>query len=217
MKVETVRFVSDRYEWASMTLRAPSVYHRWEWSEQSRRRVAHLNPHLTVDIAYLRVWDGDTLVACPVLMIDDVWYNSPRATPLVLDGGPADASRIIAYAVDDNVDLVLIDDAEQTEALEALRWELNADADDYRRRRSIIPTDLHAMRARLSFESEDVCVIWFDGIEWAYRSGLDVTLTEYRRNDEPIGWELTVEHLGEPTVLAAAHVDRLVEAWTSLR
>lgn len=218
MKVETVRFVSDRYEWASMTQRAPSVYHRWEWSEQSRRRVAHLMPHMKIDTAYMRVWDGDTLVAVPVILIDGTWFNVPRSAPLVLEGGPANPTTIIVEAADDeNEDVVIVNDDNQIQALDALRWELAADADDYRRRRSIIPEDLHGMRARLTFDTVDACDMWFEGIEWAYRSGLDVTLIEYRRNDEPIGWELTVTHLGEPTVLAAAHVERPVEAWTSPR
>src|SRR6056297_3067448 len=98
MKVEAARFVTDRYEWASLAQRAPSIYHRWEWSEQSRRRVAHLLPHLTVTTAYLRVWAADTLVACPVLSIDDIWYNIPRSEPLVLDGGPVDPLRVIDEA-----------------------------------------------------------------------------------------------------------------------
>lgn len=218
MKLETVRFVSDRYEWASLVQRAPSVYHRWEWSEQSRRRVAHLLPHMTVETAYLRVWDHDTLAACPLILIDDTWFNTPRAAPLIIEGGPADPDRIIEQAAEDeNIDLILVDDTDQVDALEALRWELSADCDDYRSRRALIPADVEIMRARLTFESIEARDLWFDGIQWACRSGLEVQLVEYRRNGEPIGWDLTALHLHEPTVLAAAHVEQIVPAWTSPR
>lgn len=218
MKLETVRFVSDRYEWASLAQRAPSVYHRWEWTEQSRRRVAHLLPHMTIETAYMRVWEADTLAACPVILIDDMWYNTPRAAPLIIEGGPADPDRIIEQAAEEeNVDLILVDDSDQIEALEALRWELEADCDDHRSRRALIPADVEAMRARLTFESVEARDMWFDGIQWACRSGFDIHIVEYRRNGEPIGWDVTAVHLHEPTVLAAAHVEQLVPAWTSPR
>lgn len=218
MRLEQVRFVSDRYEWASLAQRAPSVYHRWEWSEQSRRRVAHLVPHLTVASAYLRVWFADTLAACPVLLIDDIWFNSPRATPLIIEGGPADPVRILIRGADDSDEiLVLIDDSDQTRTLDALHWELESDADDSRVRRALIPADVDAMRSRLMFESVESRDMWFEGVEWACRSGLEVRLVEYRRNGEPIGWDLTATHLHESTVLAAAHVEQIVPAWTSPR
>lgn len=218
MKLETIRFVCDRYEWASIAQRAPSVYHRWEWSEQSRRRVAHLLPHLAVDVAYLRVWDDRTLVACPVILINDEWFNVPRAVPLVIEEGPADPDRVLLAAADsDDVDLTLVDDSEQLAALEALQWELAVDSDDYRNRASLIPADVAAMRSRLSFESADAQAMWFEGILWACRSGLDVKIVEYRRNQEPIGWTVMAVHLNEPVVLAAAHVEQIVPAWTSAR
>lgn len=218
MKVEAARYVGDRYEWASLAKRSPSVYHRWEWSEQSRRRVAHLLPHLTVETAYLRVWADDTLVAVPLLGIDDIWYNVPRSTALVLDGPDLDPWAVVNEAAeDDGADIVFIDDTEQLQTNEALEWALNRDADDHRSRQALIPTDIDEMRLRLRFADDACCATWFEAITWVDRSGLAARFVEYRRNDEPIGWGVYVEHLGELTLLAAAHVEHEVPPWTSLR
>jgi len=218
MKVEEVRFVSDRYEWVSIACRAPSVYHRWEWAEQSRRRAAHLLPHLDVDVSYLRVWSGDTLVSCPMLMIDDVWFNVPRAVPLVVEGGPIDPIRVIMDAASEDFEIDLIDDSKQLDNIDAVEWELNADADDTRSRQALAPPDVAIMRHRLTFPTEFDADTWFDALKWVERSGLaDVWFVEFRRNDEPIGWHTHTTHLGETVVLAAAHVEHIVEPWTSQR
>mgnify|MGYP001552974099 CR=1 FL=1 len=218
MKVEAARYVADRYEWASLSKRAPSVYHRWEWSEQSRRRVAHLLPHLDVDTCYLRVWADDSLVCLPLLGIDDIWYNVPRSVPLVIDGPSVDPEFVINEAAeDDGTDIVIIDDSEQLSALEALEWALNRDADDHRTRQALIPRDVDEMRVRLRFADDETADTWYEAITWVDRSGLTARFIEYRRNDEPIGWGIYVEHLGELVLLAAAHVDHEVPPWTSQR
>jgi len=218
MKVEAARFVGDRYEWASLAKRSPSVYHRWEWSEQSRRRVAHLLPHLNVETAYLRVWADDSLVAVPLLCIDDIWYNVPRSTPLVIDGPDVDPEFVINEASEeDGSDIVFVDDSQQLQVIDALEWALNRDADDHRSRQALIPADIAEMRLRLRFIDETTSDIWFEAISWVDRSGLTARFIEYRRNDEPIGWGVYVEHLDQLVLLAAAHVEHDVPAWTSER
>ncbi len=219
MKVEAARYVGDRYEWASLSKRSPSVYHRWEWSEQSRRRVAHLLPHLTINICYLRVWADTSLVAMPMMMIDeDIWVNVPRSAPLVIDGPAVDPLAVVNEAADDDgADIVFIDDSEQLSTIEALEHELNRDADDSRTRQGLIPRDVEEMRIRLRFTDDDAAERWFEAIQWVDRSGLKARFVEFRRNDEPIGWAVYVEHLNELTPLAAAHVNYDVPEWTSPR
>ena len=219
MKVEAARYVADRYEWASLSKRSPSVYHRWEWSEQSRRRVARLLPHLDIDICYLRVWADDSLVAMPMLMIDEgIWFNTPRSTPLVIDGPPVDPFLVVDEAAEeDGADIVFIDDSEQIVTIEAVEHELERDADDSRTRQGLIPRDIEEMRLRLRFADDIDAEMWFEAIQWVDRSGLNARFIEFRRNDEPIGWAVYVEHLNDLTLLAAAHVDREVPPWTSPR
>lgn len=218
VKVEAVRFVSDRYEWSSIAQRAPEVYHRWEWSEQSRRRVAHLCPHLKIESAYLRVWSDDALVAMPILLIDDIWYNTPRSTPLVLSGEHVDPLAVIDEATEEyGDDVVFIDDSGQLELITGLEWRLNVDADDHRNRQSLIPADLAEMRLRLRFPDDTAADCWFDAIQWVDRSGLKAKFVEYRRNSEPIGWGIYVQHLDDLVCLAAAHVEFEVPTWTSER
>lgn len=218
VKVEAARFVNDRYEWSSLAQRAPEVYHRWEWSEQSRRRVASLCPHLKVESAYLRVWSGDALVAMPILLIDDIWYNTPRSTPLVLSGCHGNPLAAIDEATEDlGEDVVFIDDSDQLKVTTALEWRLNIDADDHRNRQSLIPSDLAEMRLRLRFADDQTSDIWFEAIQWLDRSGLKAKFIEYRRNGEPVGWGVYVDHLDELVCLAAAHVEFDVPAWTSER
>ena len=219
VKVETVRFIADRYEWAATARHARSVYHRWEWTEQSRRRVAFLFPRVKVASAYLRVWLGDTLVGCPVLSIDGIWFNTPRSTPLVIDGPGCDVHTAIAEAIEyTKDDVVIVDDTEQLRQLEAIRWELTIDSTDCRSRRSITPSDLTGMARALTFDTDTTGELWFDGIRWVSQSGWDIRLDEYRRNDEPIGWTITTPDPSEGvTVLAAAHVEQIVPPWTSLR
>jgi hypothetical protein len=217
-KVEAARFVSDRYEWSSLAQRAPEVYHRWEWSEQSRRRVAHLSPHLKIESAYLRVWADDALVAMPILFIDGIWYNTPRSTPIVLSGSHADPMSVIDEATEEyGEDIVFVDDSEQLKVTSALEWRLNVDADDHRNRQSLIPSDLAEMRLRLRFADDKIADIWFEAIQWVDRCGLKAKFIEYRRNSEPIGWGVYVEHLDELVCLAAAHVEFEVPTWTSNR
>lgn len=220
VKLQAGRFVTDRYEWTSLARSAPSVYHSWEWAEQSRRRVAHLVPHLAVSVSYFRLWvDDDALIAVPVLTIDGMHYNVPRSEPHVLEGGPVDdLFALIDDAADaDGTDIEFVDDTEQLDIIRALEWDLQADADDYRARRTLADTDVAEMRSRLRFADDDTADCWFDAVKWVDRSGLDVSFVEYRRNDEPIGWAVYAVHNGDAEVLAAAHAEFHVPPWTSLR
>lgn len=218
MKVETARFVGDRYEWSSLARRAPSVYHRWEWSEQSRRRVTRFCPGVNVETAYLRVWHDEALIVCPILLIGDLWYNTPRAEPVLIQGAVDDAWQAIDEATEEYGELIIHrDDSEQLAEIQALEWQLNADADDQRNRQTLIPSDLDDMRFRLRFADDLTSELWFEAVQWLGRSGLDARFVEYRRNDEPIGWGIYAAHLGELTCLAAAHVEFEVPTWVSQR
>lgn len=218
MEVEDVRFVSDRYEWASLTKQVPSLYHQWEWAEQSRRRIVRELPTLPIDSAYLRIWAGDTLIGCPVVQIDDVWFNAPRALPMCLLGEPLPAAALAEWAADDDgCILIVVDDSPQIADIHATRWLLECDADDLRSRRSLAPIDIKTMLTRLSFESEHARDTWVEAVGWVWRAGWNARLIEYRRNDEPIGWSVEVEHTDSVTVLAAAHVEMIVADWTSPR
>lgn len=214
MEVEAVRFVDDRFEWSSLTKETPSIYHLWEWSEQSRRRVQRQLPTRTVDSAYLRIWVHDSMIGCPVIHIDGIWYNTPRSSPLTLVGEPIDPFAVFD-ALDD--DVFLIDDSEQIDSIAALSAQLGADADSTRSRRSIAPSDIEAMRRQLVFPSADASEIWFEGVEWAWRTGWDTTLVEYRRAETIIGWTVEVHRQGAPAVVAAARCDQIVPEWTSPR
>lgn len=210
--------MSDRYEWASLVKRAPSVYHRWEWSEQSRRRVASLCLKLNIESCYLRVWAGDVLVAMPMLKIEDIWYNTPRAEPVVLEGHTDDPLAVIDEATEEyGEDVVYIDDSAQLAEIAALEWQLNSDADDHRNRQSLIPSDLAQMRSCLRFADDETADMWFEAVQWLDRSGIKARFVEYRRNDEPIGWGVYADHLGELVPLAVGHVEHEVPPWTSPR
>lgn len=215
MEVEAVRFVSHPFEWSSITNRVSSVYHQWGWAEQSRRRVARIISD--VDVAYLRVWSHDSLVTCPLILIDDVWFNVPRSQPLVLDGPPVDPIAVIESAADiENVDIELVNDCDQIAELRQLAWQLAHDADDVRSRRSFAPADVQAMSAVLNFASDEAAEAWFEAVGWVWRSGFDARLVEYRRNDEVIGWTIDVDY-GDIATVAAGHVEWVVADWTSPR
>lgn len=214
MEVEAVRFVSDRFEWSSMTNDA-ALYHRWEWSEQSRRRVARQLPTTTVGAAYLRIWVHDTMITCPVILIGDIWYNTPRAQPMTVVGDPISPADVID---DLDVDVVIVDDTAQLTAITTIAERLTDHADETRSRRSVTAAETATMRSRLAFADAESGDTWFEGVEWIWRTGWDARLIEYRRCRQPIGWTVEVSHKNAAaTVVAAAHVDEVVPAWTSPR
>lgn len=218
MDVEAVRFVEDPFEWSSITNRVGSLYHQWGWAEQSRRRVSRQLPHLTVDAAYLRIWEDDTLIAVPLILIDDIWYNAPRSIPMVISGPPIDPTPVIDQAADwSGTDIVVIDDGQQIARIVATAWELREDADEIIERRSFTPADAERMAEHLTFADERSAAVWFEAVAGLWQAGWDCRLCEYRRHAAPIGWATVVLVADRRVCVAAAHIEHVVAEWTSPR
>lgn len=218
MESEAVRFVSDRFEWASLTKRVGALYHRWEWAEQSRQRVVRQLPLIPIQTAYLRIWIIDSMVVCPLIGIGDTWYNAPRAQPMVVAGEPVDPVAALELAADvEGTDIVYVDDSAQVSAISSVVDDLIARADDHRERRSLAPVDVTDMIDRLTFADEGARDRWIEAVAWTWRAGWDARLVEYRADRDPIGWVVDVHHLDTVSTVAAAAVDGEVLEWTSPR
>jgi hypothetical protein len=219
--VQPPRQVVDRFEWLSLCRLAADPYHHPAWVEASVARL-RLQTKRPVDAHYLRVWDDDTLIGCPVIVIDGEMFNAPRSTPRILSGTPiVDPVGYMEMSVDVEfgATLVIHDDSALTDTINAAADRLRRTRTDVRQCPSMTGDDIDDIDAAIRWRNRSERTVWIDGLRRAARTSWTLLLDRCYVDDEPHGWIVTV-HVTDPArpeVLAVATVGHAPHPWTSPR
>lgn len=223
MPTEPWRLVTDRWEWASISHLAPTVYHELSWTVASVARI-RTQTSLPVSFGYARVWVGaDTLVGCPLIRLGERWFNTPRAVPLVLTGTHVSASAAIQRAMD-RVErlrgrLVLHDDSSQVDEIERTRLALDVRTCDERTYRSMSNREIDTMVRSCRWNRRAVADEWSQALKAVWNAGSWTTEVHAHHDADGAVIGYTVWANRPPLVqcIAAATVGQRVPAWATVR
>src|SRR5687768_2535951 len=174
---ESVRLITDRSEWDSLSRLSGSIYHHYDWTAHTARRLEGFGP---VTFGYLRMWDGDSLIGCPVVKFCDRWFNTPRAVPAILSGGEADAIAVVSAAhskllkmrgvnVDPDVGL-LYEIAARRRRVER--------GEPVRVFKSMLPSEIKQM-VGASSSPEPVQDVWVQAVVWLWRAAWETSVVSW--------------------------------------
>lgn len=235
MPVDSLRIVTDRWEWDSLAQLAPTIYHEQSWTLASVQRIK-TQTSTPVRFGYARVWVADTLVGCPLIRQGDrPWYNSPRAAPLVLQGtrlnAPGAVMRAIArsWAPDPkhpdrtrpwSAQVALHDDSELVHAIERARLSIEVRSSRWRRYKAMSGREIDEMVRTLRWKERPKAREWGDALRTTWTSGCWTTEVHvhFDDNDRIVGYLVWVTRPGRPgECIAAALVGQRTPAWTVSR
>jgi hypothetical protein len=197
---DTLRVVTDQWEWANIARLAPTVYHEQSWTLAS---VIRLRTQLSVPISfgYVRVWAGDSLIGCPMIRVGDRWFNTPRAAPLVLVGPAVDPMVALADAKARQGrhpklrgKLELHDDTDVLRAIARTCATLEDRCVDTRRYRTMSGQEIDRMARSCRWASTADRAQWIAALKATWRAGCWVTEVHAHYDDagEPIGYTVWV-------------------------
>lgn len=230
MSVDEFRLVESQWEWQSLSNLADSPYHDPAWTYQSVARI-RLQARASVSCGYVRVWHSDTMIGCPVIRVNDRWFNSPRASPTVLSGPPVDEpSRHIMQSAakvrDPGRELVGINgivishDTSQLAEIARAAQALDERAVSHRDHLSLTKTEITLLAKTIPWQTDDEWQHWVDVITRLWRAGSwKMTMRSHFDGDQqPIGFTIWIERPnGSTACLSALTCHAPVPAWASPR